>query len=319
MAKALHKTRKYGTFTLLCSSVLIILVFSIAKPELYDAVAKRAESLWTAIVGLLTFFGFVVGGVIKNPPKSFSKFLENGFLQIAVLELFLFSAGMTGFAIWTSRSAEVELKLLSGQTFPQIRVLVESREGSRERDTVFAPSPAPLRRKPGTYTFKIVEPEYEPFASGDVVLKPGRRETLSLNDRRMSGTLVVNSKPQGAEIWIDGSFTSKKTPETLKDLPRRRLKLRLVKDPEFAPHEQEVDLSSRSEVNLAAIELQRMYRMRFVCADNDTRWSILGHEYVGSAELWLRAGQYSVTFVRPDGTRGTKTVSVRANARVPIL
>ncbi len=316
MPRKLHKTRKYGTFTLLCSSILILVIFSVAKPELFDALAIRIQNyFWPTIVGLLTFFGFVVGGVVKNPPKSFSKFLENGFLQIAVVELFLFSAGISYFAYLTSRPGQVEVKLLSGQELPKIKVLVTSSETPGRLDTLLVPDILP-NQKPGVLTFRIVDSSYE-TDSRTIELGSGEAKVVTLTDRKISGTIIVDSDPRGAGIWIDDSFTSRKTPDTLRGLKKAEVRLKLEKEG-FAPYQRTVNLASIPQQNLGVVPLRKLFNVTFLCPIEDIRWELGGRVYVGSQEIRLPGGNHTLSVMKPDGSRTPKSFYVDRDRTVPI-
>jgi len=100
MRRKYLKFRRNGTFILFVTSVFIFFIFAFAFPEYFKRVQEITGIFWQALIVLLTFLGLVAGGVIKNPPKSFARFLDNTFVQIAVVEIFIVVTISTILAFW---------------------------------------------------------------------------------------------------------------------------------------------------------------------------------------------------------------------------
>jgi hypothetical protein len=259
MNKTLRKTRKVITFVLLFTTILAIILVGLLNKELYkEMVSIIKDDIYPAIIILLTLFGFVVGGVVKNPPKSFDKFLENGFLQIAVLEMFLFVIGLIVYSYYKSGTGTIEIVLKPEIPGPQKKVLMTKPGGTV--DTILVPDTLP-GKEPGNYTFKLIEMGYHPYQK-QIYLQAFGEETVVLDVIKNSGTLVLATEPSGAEIWINGfriGLTSK-GPDTLRDLERKKTELKL-KLKGYDPYEnQEIDLISDNFQNLGIIPLTPIHK-----------------------------------------------------------
>ncbi len=313
MQKALRRIRKYGTFVLLCTSILLLIQLGLFQREFFTQIAEiLREFIWPAIIAVSTLFGFVTGGVIKNPPKSFSKFLENGLLQIAVFEFSMFLFGLS----WYTRPGQIELKLASGGANIQIKALsVWNYYDIRSIDTIRVPS-APHEYKPGKYTFRIIEKNYYESET-PIDLGPGEKKTVIVEDRKISATLIVNTNPAGAEIWIDG-FLKGHTPHTLRDLERKRQKMDL-KLTGFQPVTRTLDLADTPEADLGTILLLRLYKIKFLCAADDIEFTINDRTYKGTQkEVFVPEGTHIMTIKIPGYPPQPKNVDIKGNQTIYI-
>jgi len=295
MGKKFSKVRRYGTFILLLTSILVLTLFGLFQEDYFlkfiDIVSKY---IWPAMIAVLTLFGIVVGGVIKNPPKSFTQFLDNGLLQIAVLEFFFFIVGLTWYTYSEQQPGEIVLKLTSETTSPQIKVSMIFGEDSTNAREILVPDTLHNKR-PGKYTFKIIDPKY--YESGkEIELEPNEMQIVLLEDRKITCTLIVNSEPTGAEIWINDSRQEERTtPDRLDQLDCCTLSLVL----ELAGYKSEtlsVSLASQSKFDTGIIPLRKLYRIEFVCKYQDLKFTINGQPYIGDQEeVWLPEGRNDIT------------------------
>lgn len=308
MPRRKGKFRKYTTFVLLCISILVLIVLGLFKRELFDQFTELiSEFIWPAIIALLALFGFIVGGVLKNPPKSFDAFLQNGLLQIAVLLFFLFVVSLTAFSFYSTMPGQITVLLESGNQFPQIKVL---RIHDSDSDTILAPNEFP-KLAAGEYTFKVIEEGYFPYEK-PVHLSSGGKEVLTLVDRAISGLLYVDSEPSGAEIWIDQSLVST-TPDTVRNLEKGIHNLE-IKLKGYQTYSKKIDLSSHSELNLGKVPLTKIYYLNFICQFQDIRFKINNREYVGSqTEIPVPAGNYIITYSRGNNPPQEMSVNSKSN------
>ena len=316
MQETFLKIRRYGTFVLLFTTILVFIALGLFQREIFLQIADIVSKfIYPAIIAVLTLFGFVVGGVIKNPPKSFSHFLDNGLVQIAVLELFSFMLGLTMYIYLTQRPGQIELILASGTTLPQLKVSMTSQGDSVKGKEILAPMTL-SNVKPGVYTFKIIENNYYPSAT-TVNLKPAKIDTIELDDRKISATLIVNSEPEGAEIWIDGSLQGN-TPDTLDDLDPGVLKLAL-KLAGFQSETLNVTLDSLTVKNLGTTTLRKLYQIRFLCTYEDIEFTINNQTYIGTQRrVWIPEGQHSITARRAGETIRTWNVNITSDETITV-
>ncbi|RME24018.1 MAG: PEGA domain-containing protein [Deltaproteobacteria bacterium] len=84
------------------------------------------------------------------------------------------------------------------------------------RDTY--PTPVRLRQlKPGTYRWHLEAPAHEPL-DGEFEFQPGRNLLLVEQLESSSGRFVVTSRPEGAQVFLDGQLVGT-TPVELEDVP----------------------------------------------------------------------------------------------------
>ncbi len=81
--------------------------------------------------------------------------------------------------------------------------------------------------KPDSYYIKIEKENYEPYET-EVMLPLGASETIEASLERYTGTLKISSKPQLAEVFLDGEFVGK-TPTVLQEYPTGAYRLRVEK------------------------------------------------------------------------------------------
>ncbi len=81
-------------------------------------------------------------------------------------------------------------------------------------------TPSSLSLAPGTYRIGVLKPGFEPYR-GQVVVTPDQPVAVNATLRPVpsgEGWVWARSVPQGAEIFVDGNPTGKRTPARL-DLP----------------------------------------------------------------------------------------------------
>lgn len=306
------KKKAIANFILLSISILLLLLLGVFQKELFDKIADIVgNKIWPTIIAVLTFFGFVVGGVVKNPPKSFYKFLDNTLVLIACIELFLFLIGISLYAYFDSSLGRVELQLASGKKDIHVNAIM-----IHNSDTTYIQIPKTLSDlKPGNYIFKIIDRDYS-ADSQRVLLNRGSNETVVLKDQ-INRKIIVNSNPDNAEIWIDGSLKSH-TPDTLLNLQKDEIKLEL-KLAGYQSYSHSVNLSGKSIVNLGTINLLRLFNVKIICQFNETEFKYNGKDYIGSQKnILMPSGRNEILYKTNSNGYQLKTVNINMNKTIII-
>ncbi|MCW8809970.1 MAG: PEGA domain-containing protein [Ignavibacteriaceae bacterium] len=318
MKRTLRKTRKIITFILLFTTILAIILVGLLNKELYkEMVSIITEDIYPAILALLVLFGFVVRGVVKNPPKSFDKFLENGLLQIAVLEMFLFIMGLIIFSIYKTGTGTILVLLEPEIQGPKIKALEiwESDSANATTKEILVPNFLPSE-KPGKYTFRLIEKGYFPDEK-PISLKAFDDVTIVLKADKITGTLIVNTEPKGAEIWIDASLKAH-TPDTL-NLGRKKINLLLKLKGYLTYEKKDIDLKSNPLINLGTITLLKLYKIKFICLFNDIEFTVNNQTYKGSRTILLPGpSDYTITSQRGNELYIPKKITVNMDDVIAI-
>ncbi|HLL23892.1 MAG TPA: PEGA domain-containing protein, partial [Kofleriaceae bacterium] len=102
---------------------------------------------------------------------------------------------------------------------------------------------------------RIEQPRYEPYVDVVDIPKTGREVRVLALLQQVTGKLRILSKPEGAEVWIDGRQVGR-TPKTVEGLDltsTKRLELRLK---DHAPYSQELTWPANGVIDLD-VKLQR--------------------------------------------------------------
>ena len=87
---------RYIVPALLAIDLIVLILIGMLYPKVFDTIAGRTKLLFSAIVALLTFFGFVVNGVLKTEGKSLGEFLRK---PEALIVVGIFSTALITFLI----------------------------------------------------------------------------------------------------------------------------------------------------------------------------------------------------------------------------
>jgi hypothetical protein len=298
-------------FTVLFLLISLAIIMYIA---LFDniIVVKAADFIkdymWQAGVALLIFVILLSTGIVSNLAKPNGSLFSNGFFQLAILELFLFSAGLGYYRYYTQQPGQIVLRIKpeKAKDFIKLGLRFQSAE-STLIDTVRAP--AELYNQPaGTYSFETLDQDIVYFRA-NVVLEPAESETLiipvSLNIR----TLAVQTEPTGAEIWINGLQASQ-TPHTFKILTGDTIILEL----KMPGYQEYIDtLSLHENIDLGVIPLVKLCTLRVLCLYEYTDYKIydidkrLVFAASGSRSLQLPQGKYRISYEIGEGQYESKT------------
>ncbi len=149
-----------------------------------------------------------------------------------------------------------------------------------------------------------------------------------------SGTLVINSTPAGASIWVNGGVTPNRTPHTLRNLPTgagSRVSIRLTLDG-YAPFAQEVRFPAANARSTIEATLERARANSYAMLEVNTtprgaQVSVDGRTVPGTTPLSVPelapgvehtvvvrhpdSNDETFTFVRPPGEVERRTLTLR--------
>lgn len=309
----------FTVFFLLTSLIIILLIALFDNSTLFRAADVIKNYIWPAGFAMLIFLGLLSAGVVSNHAKSKGSLISNGYFQLAILELFLLSAGLAYFRHYTQQPGQIVLQLNPEKTrdFISLGVKYQS-SGITSMDTVSAPGK--LANLPaGKYRFETLDQDIVYFHA-DVDLEPAEIKTLVIPITLNIRTLAVQTEPTGAEIWIN-SVQATHTPDTFKILTGDTVILEL-KMPGYQGYTD--TLSLNENVDLGIIPLRKIYTLWVSSRYADTGYKIYDMDdrvvfsASGSRKLQLAQGRYSISFEIGEGQYETKTFLLNYNSTVMI-
>jgi hypothetical protein len=190
------KTKRLIAFSLLVITVMITLMIGIFYHSYFEQIADLlSKNLWPALIAVATFFGLAIGGVVKDPPKTFNSFLSNIYLQLAVVIIFLCSSALLAYIVTTERSGKLVIRLKSGNT-SQLRAILVNNNTSSQRE-IHIPQTILLPR--GNYTVKLSDENYRGYEE-ETDVAPGESDTVVLIDEVQQPFIQFTLKPKDASI-----------------------------------------------------------------------------------------------------------------------
>ena len=309
----------FTIFFLLTSLIIILLIALFDTSVFFKAESMIKNYIWPAAIALLLFLILLSIGVVSNHADIKPSLINNGYFQLAILELFLLSAGLAYFRHYIQQPGQIVLRLNPETTrdFVSLGVNYQT-SGSTTIDTVTAP--ATLDNRPaGKYSIEILDQDIVYFQT-DVDLEPKEIETVDIPVTLNIRTLAVQTEPSGAEIWING-IQATQTPDTFKILTGDTVFLEL----KMKGYQGYTDtLSLKDNVDLGIIPLRKLYTVwvssryadiAYMIYDIDDR--VVFSSY-GSRKLQLPQGRYRISFEIGEGQYETKTLLLNYNASVVI-
>lgn len=316
----MKKFRMFLTILFLLTSLIIILLIALFdNSTLFRAADVIKNYIWPAGFAMLIFLGLLSAGVVSNHAKSKGSLISNGYFQLAILELFLFSAGLAYYRHYSQQPGQIVLQLHPETTRDVINLGVKYQSsGSASIDTVTAPGV--LENRPaGKYRFETIDQDIVYFHT-DIELEPGEIETLIIPIVLNIKTLTVQTEPTGAEIWIN-DLQASQTPYTFKILTGDTVILEL----KMQGYQGYTDTISLSEnVDLGVIPLRKLYTLWVSSRYADTGYKIYDMDdrvvfsASGSRKLQLAQGRYRISFEIGEGQYETKTFLLNYNSTVMI-
>ncbi len=316
----MNKFRVFFTVLFILTSLIIILLFAIFDNIIFFRAANVIKNyIWPAGLAMVIFLVLLSAGVVSNLAKSKGSLISNGYFQLAILELFLFSAGLTYYRYYTQQPGQIVLQLNPETTRDFINLGVKYQSsGFTSMDTVSAPGE--LANLPaGKYSFETLDQDIVYFHA-DFDLEPAEIKTLVIPITLNIRTLAVQTEPTGAEIWING-VQANHTPDTFKILTGDTVILEL-KMPGYRGYTDTLGLNEN--VDLGIIPLRKLYTLWVSSRYADTGYKIYDMDgrvvfsASGSRKLQLAQGRYRISFEIGEGQYETKTFLLNYNSTVMI-
>ena len=165
--------RLFVTILFLLASLASILLFAIFDTTIFIlAVSIIKNNSWPAGIAMFIFLAFLSAGVVSNLSRSEGSLISNGYFQLAILELFLFSAGLTWYWNYSQQPGQFILRLEPKTTRKSINLALKYESaGPASVDTVKAPDELRNMRA-GKYTFETLDEDIVYFNT-DIILEPG--------------------------------------------------------------------------------------------------------------------------------------------------
>jgi len=316
----MEKFRLFITVFFLLTSLIIILLFAIFDNTIFFRAADLIkDNLWFAGIAVIIFLILLSAGVVSNLADIEGSLISNGYFQLAILELFLVTAGLAYYRHYSQQPGQIVLQLHPETTKDFINLGVKYQiSGSTTIDTVTAPGT--LENRPaGKYNIETLDKDIVYYQT-DVVLEPEEIETVDIPVVLNIKTLAVQTEPAGAEIWING-LQATKSPHTFEILTGDTVILEL-KMPGYQGYTD--TLSLNENVDLGIIPLRKLYTLWISAHYADIAYRIYDMDdkvvfsSYGSRKLQLAQGRYRLSYEIGEGQYETKTIFLNYNSSVVI-
>ena len=316
----MQKFRMFITVLFLLSALVIILLIAVFDHLTFlRAVNVIKDYIWLAGIATLIFIALLSAGVVANLHRSEGSLISNGYFQLAILELFLFSAALGYFWHYANQPGQILFRLNPETTKHFIRVAIKYQSaGSSMVDTVRAPG-ALDDQAAGKYSIETVDPDIVYFRA-DFELEPGETEKLEIPVILNVKSLVVQTEPTGADIWING-VQALQTPSTFNIITGDTVVLEL-KMPGYEVYTDTI--SMHEDVDLGVIPLQKLFTLRISSRYEDIAYRIYDtnnnvvFSSYGSRKVQLAQGRYRIFWEIGEGQYESKGFSVNYNSTVTI-
>jgi len=314
------KFRLFITVLFLLTSIVLLVLLAIFDTGFYTMAVDQVKNyIWPAIIALVVFLVLLTTGIVTNLSRGEGSLFHNGLFQLAILELFLFSAALGYYWYHTQQPGNIVIRLQPAETkqFVNLGLKFQSAD-STAIDTITAPIEL-HNRKAGRYSFETVDPEVLYFKT-DLILKPASTETLFIPVTMNYKMLTVQTEPEGAEIWIDGLKASQ-TPDSFEIFNRDTVILQL----KMAGYQDHIDtLGLADNIDLGVITLKKLYSLRISCQYEDIEYKIydmdgnLVFASSGTRRVQLADGRYKLAYSLGEGQYETKSFVLNRNSSVSV-
>ncbi|MBI4818948.1 MAG: PEGA domain-containing protein [Deltaproteobacteria bacterium] len=168
-----------------------------------------------------------------------------------------------------------------------LEVAPEDAELKLDGKVVSMKSPFMVELPPGVYEFSASREGYSP-ARKTVTIQEGVSlvESISLERRIANASLLVRSKPEGLEIWIDGKRTGDRSPSTLTGLFPGKHHVELQADGDTL-HGSEIDLVANA-IGTVDVDLSSLPPILEVMSSPLGAAVLVGQDLVGATPLKLQ-------------------------------
>jgi hypothetical protein len=316
----MKKFRSFITvFFLLTSLVVIIGIALYDNMFLAMLLDELKNYLIPAGIAVLIFLILFSAGIATNSGRSFGSLYGNGFFQLAVLELFMVTAGLVYYRYYLQQPGQIIIRLEPEKTKDSIKVGMKYQSSQPSpMDTVIVPATLHHMR-PGNYSFETIDRDIVYFQTV-ISLEPGATETLAIPVVLDFKTLTVNTEPQGADIWIDSVLTAK-TPDTLNIFNKDSIILEL----KMEGYQTYADtLALKTNRDLGVITLYKLCTLWIYCNFTDMDYSIydMNNEMiftaVGTKKIRLPKGRYRIVYGIGEGQTESRRFSLNYNYSIKI-
>jgi hypothetical protein len=290
----MSKFRLVFTIIFFAAVIAVVAFFAIMDKSLFFLAGELVKNnVIAAAILLFVFIVLITIGIIVNVSRGRASLFRNGYFQLAILELFLLTAGLTWFRFYLQQPGTIVLKISPGDVKDYITVgLTYTSHADAQIDTISAPGELTYRAA-GTYRIATLDPTIK-YYEKEIMLEPGSTQTVTIPVELEAYPLIVASEPTDAEIWIDGIHAAN-TPHTFNIVNRDTIFMTLKKAG-YQNHEDTVLLDQ--PVDLGIIPLARLQVLRIICAYPEYDYHILDSASTvvfsgkGSRRLELPAGRY---------------------------
>jgi hypothetical protein len=316
----MRKFRSFFTVLFLLSSLIVILFIAIYDNPLLIRVADEIRNyIGPSFIALLVLLVLISSAIVSNSAKSFGSLIANGYFQLAVLELFLFSAALAYYHHYFQQPAQMIIRLQPEQIKDSIRLGIKNQSmRSLTTDTIIAPTEI-HNLFAGNYSLEILDKDIVYFHT-DVTLKPAETEIIIIPVALNFKTIAIQTEPTGAEILIDGVFTSK-SPDTLEIYNRDTVMIEL-KMQGYQSYKDTIALTAN--IDLGVITLLKLYSLRILCYLEGMGYKIYDkHKRIvftanRSQKLQLPQGRYKISYQIGEGQIATKNFVLNYNSTIEI-
>jgi len=138
----MKKLRLFLTVLLLLTSLAVILLIAIFDNVLlFRAAQVIKDNIWPAGIAALLFLILLITGIVTTLSESKGSLFSNGYFQLAILELFLCTAGLAYYRNYIQQPGQIILQLAPPGEREKINLVLrsESRK-STPVDTISAPA-----------------------------------------------------------------------------------------------------------------------------------------------------------------------------------
>jgi hypothetical protein len=312
--------RLFFTILFLLASLIVIPLIAIVDRNVFImAVDMVKDYLWAAGIAAVIFLVLLSSGVVSNLDSIKRSLIRNGYFQLAILQLFLFSAGLGYIWYFVQQPGQIVLRIQADT--PREYIMLQVKYKSAEStlvDTVRAPGKL-YKRPAGRYSIETIDPDIDYFQV-DVVLEPAKSDTLVIPVTLNTKELAVQTDPAGADIWING-LQATKTPHTFDILAGDTITLELKMD---GYHAYMDTVCMNNNMDLGTIPLKKLFTVWISSRYADVRYKIFDVDNqvvfssTGSRNLQLAQGRYRIAYEIGEGQYETKNFSLSYNSTVLI-
>jgi serine/threonine protein kinase len=164
---------------------------------------------------------------------------------------------------------------------------------------------------PGTYVLTVKKEGFMPLIRAVTIAEgEARMESVMLESKKGTASMIVRSKPDGLAVWIDGKDSGRSTPATLTDLVAGEHQI-LLRKGEVTVHRERVSLNDGA-ADLREIDLSKLPTIFDVISEPTGAKVTINGEAKGTTPAtipWLRPGPVKVAVEREGCSKFETTAS----------